>query len=106
MQDGPQHHGSGVGVVAKELPRSLGQEHSGDHPEHHQGVCQTNDDQYLGGTKRRTIVFASHRRHESDRPEESENATHHGGDADQHQRAAQVGVLVLFRLAVDVVDDL
>lgn len=47
MQDGPQHHGSGVGVVAKELPRSLGQEHSGDHPEHHQGVCQTNDDQYL-----------------------------------------------------------
>lgn len=59
--------------------------------------------------KRRTVVFASRRRYESDRPkkpQESENATHHGGDADQHQRAAQVGVLVLFRLAVDVVDDL
>lgn len=40
------------------------------------------------------------------KPQKSENATHHGGDADQHQRAAQVGVLVLFRLAVDIVDNL
>lgn len=47
MQDGPQHHRSGVRVVAQELRRSLGQEHGGDHPEHHQGVCETNDHQYL-----------------------------------------------------------
>lgn len=32
-------------------------------------------------------------------------STHHDGDADQDQSAAQVGVLVLFGLTVDVVDN-
>lgn len=36
---------------------------------------------------------------------ETGNPSHHGGDADQDQSAAQVGVLVLFGLAVDVVDN-
>lgn len=91
VHDGPQHHGSGVGVVAKELRRSLGQEHGGDHPEHHQGVCQTNDDQYLPETE--TIVFTSLRRYESDRPKKKRK----GAKATPTMAVTQMSTSVLRR---------
>lgn len=57
MSEGPQHHRSTVGVGAQELPWSLSQQHCSHHPEHHQGMCEPDDHQYLKRTHMDSYSF-------------------------------------------------
>ena len=43
----PQYHSSCVGVITEKFRGRLHQQHSSQHPEHHQGVGQAKDQQHL-----------------------------------------------------------
>ena len=51
VQQCPQYHSSCVGVVTEKFGGRFHQQHSSQHPEHHQGMGQAKDQQHLEHTQ-------------------------------------------------------